>query len=130
MLYMLGQRILDNVDLTPKCLIKVGLSRNINKRMANYRSDNPSAVFISETAGIEYEERKCHCFLAKYGKHYGGEWYEVSNFFYEQCLKYGFRLFPLKSENQNVYMHVIYSPTDLTRERIKRYFFEEINNAE
>ena len=123
MLYMLGQRILDCRDnLTPKCLIKVGLSRDINKRINNYRCDNPSAIYISETAGVESEERKCHYFLAKNGKHYSGEWYEVPNSFFEECLKYGFKIFPLKSEKQNVYMHCVYGTNDLVKERIQKFY--------
>lgn len=123
MLYMLGQRIIDSRDnLKPKCLIKVGLSRNINKRINNYKSDNPSAIFISETAGVESEENKCHCFLAQNGKWYSGEWYEVSNTFFEQCLKEGFKFFPLKNKNQNIYMHINYSPNDITKHRIKKYY--------
>ena len=126
MLYMLGQRIIDSKDnLKPKCLIKVGLSRDVNKRISNYRCDNPSAIFISETAGVEYEERKCHSFLRKNGKCYSGEWYEVSNSFFEECLKWGFNIFPLKKEGQNVYMHINYSPNEITKERIKKYFEEE-----
>lgn len=108
MLYMLGQIIIDQKDsFTPKCLIKVGVSRNVTKRMGSYRSDNPSAVFISETAGIESDESRCHAFLSSQGKNYGGEWYEVSEDFYKKCWTHGFTIFPLKTETQNVYMHNI-----------------------
>ena len=108
MLYMLGQRIIDTPSFTPKCLIKVGVTRDLNKRIKNYKSDNPSAVLISTTAGVEQEESKCHIYLAKIGKLYSGEWYEVPNNFYVKCLKKGFADFPI-DKKQNIYMHTRYT---------------------
>jgi hypothetical protein len=108
MLYMLGQIVLDlRKDLIPTYLIKVGLSRDVDRRMNNYRSHNPSAMLISTTAGVEYEEYNCHFFLSRNGCHcYDGEWYSVSKDFFVKCLKEGFEFFPKQRKNQNVYKHI------------------------
>ena len=127
MLYMLGQRFI-NYQGIPKCLIKVGLSRDLNKRIATYKSDNPTAVFISSTAGVESDENKCHAYLATVGNHYSGEWYEVSNDFYISCLKNGFTQFPLKNPKQNVYMHIKYTDDVLAIQRIKHLYEDKNNN--
>lgn len=131
MLYMLGQRFIDNMGI-PRCLIKVGLSRNIDKRINNYKSDNPTAVYISSTAGVEYDESRCHHYLSLHGTHYSGEWYLVSNDFYINCLKKGFAGFPLKNANQNIYMHIAYTNNELARHRIKLLYEgqEATHNAE
>lgn len=124
MLYMLGQRFIDNMGL-PQCLIKVGLSRDLDKRINTYKSDNPTAVYISSTAGVEYEESCCHNYLSLHGTHYSGEWYLVDNDFYINCLKYGFKGFPLKNPKQNIYMHIRYTDNELARYRIKLLYDRE-----
>jgi hypothetical protein len=123
---MLGQRFI-NYQGFPKCIIKVGLSRDLDKRIRTYKSDNPTAVFISSTAGTEAEESKYHSYLAIHGKHYSGEWYEVSNDFYINCLQNGFKGFPLKDPKQNVYMHIQYTDDLLARQRIKNLYNENKN---
>lgn len=106
MLYMLGQAILDIKDnMTQKYLIKVGLSRKLTQRINTYKSDNPSAIVISTTAGVESSESKCHSFLLNNGELYSGEWYQVNKDFFNQCLKEGFKFFPKTQENQNIYMY-------------------------
>lgn len=105
MLYMLGQHIIDLKDNKEKFLIKVGVSRDVDKRIRNYRSDNPSAVCISQTAGTEPDERRCHSFLFLHGNHYNGEWFSVSKQFFNKCLQEGFTNFPLKKKGQNVYIY-------------------------
>lgn len=106
MLYMLGQIVFDIRTLSPKHLIKVGVSRNVSRRMCCYRSDNPSAIHISTTAGVEPQENACHSFLSAHGKHYSGEWWEVSEEFFLNCLKEGFTPFPKKDKKQNVYNYI------------------------
>lgn len=93
MLYMMAQHGFDLREGNELYLIKVGLSRNIRQRENSYKSDNPSALMIYSTAGTESEERACHNYLSKNGKHYSGEWYAVSHDFFEKCLKYGFWIF-------------------------------------
>ena len=128
MLYMLGQRFINHQGI-PKCLIKIGMSRNLDKRIATYKSDNPTAIFISSTAGTEPDESRCHNYLETNGRHYSGEWYEVSNDFYINCLKNGFKQFPLKNSKQNVYMHIQYTNDVLAQQRIKHLYGEKNNNS-
>lgn len=107
MLYMLGQIIFDiQKDFSPKYLIKVGVSRNVNQRLNAYKTDNPSALLISTTAGVNSQERKCHSFLADNGKCYQGEWYEVNFDFFSKCITEGFAFFPKGNKKQNVYLHI------------------------
>lgn len=126
MLYMLGQRFINRQGI-PKCIIKVGLSRDLNKRINNYRSDNPTAIFISSTAGTEPDESRCHSYLFSHGKHYSGEWFEVSNDFFIDCLKNGFQNFPLKNAKQRVYMHTQYTDDMLAQQRIKHLYGDNSN---
>lgn len=107
---MLGQKIIDIKDNNKeKMLIKIGMSRDVDKRMSNYRCDNPSALLISTTAGVEREESYYHHQLYRLGmKKYGGEWFEVSEEFFTQCLKTGFNTFKMHKK-QNVYMHIKYA---------------------
>lgn len=105
MLYMFGQVILDiKDDYKQKYLVKVGLSRKLAKRINTYKSDNPSAILFSTTAGVERAEHKCHLFLSENGKWYSGEWYQVDKNFFERCQHEGFHFFPRQRENQPVYM--------------------------
>ena len=122
MLYMLGQRVINN-EAEPICLIKVGMSRDLKKRIKNYKSDNPSAIFISSTAGVEYDEQKCHRYLGLHGRLYSGEWYQVDNDFYINCLKYGFKNgFPLKRENQPVEMHCSYTTDKNIQDKMAKLY--------
>ena len=130
MLYMLGQRFIDNMGV-PRCIIKVGFSRDLDKRINSYKSNNPTAIYISSTAGVEYEESRCHGYLALHGTHYSGEWYLVNNDFYINCLKNGFKGFPLKDPKQNIYMHIKYTDNELARYRIKMlYQNKEVVNSD
>ena len=107
MLYMLGQVIIDvGGDLTPTFLIKVGVSRSLNARMAQYRTDNPSALLISTTSGVNAQETACHHFLSRNGKCYWGEWYKVDKDFFLRCVREGFDFFPKQNKKQNVYKHI------------------------
>lgn len=100
---MMAQHSFDLKKNEELFLIKVGLSRNVDRRESNYRSDNPSALMIYTTAGTESEESACHSYLSRNGKRYAGEWYAVSKEFFIKCLKLGFVGFPLRNPNQNIY---------------------------
>lgn len=117
MLYMLGQIIFDiQKDFAPKCLIKVGVSRNVNQRLNAYKTDNPSALLISTTAGVNPQERNCHSFLSQNGKCYQGEWYEVNFDFFSKCITEGFAFFPKGNKKQNVYLHISKDKLDSFRQ--------------
>lgn len=112
MLYMMAQHSLDLRNSEELFLIKVGLSRDTTKRKSIYKSNNPSALMIATTAGLEREESNCHSYLFKIGKHYSGEWYKVSQETFNQCLQYGFKGFPLKNPTQNIYFNYRLKPID------------------
>ena len=104
MLYMMAQHSFDLRTQEELFLIKVGTSSDTHKREKNYKSDNPSALMIYETAGTYREEEKCHFHLMHLGEWYSGEWYKVSKKVFNKLLEDGFKDFPLRYANQNIYL--------------------------
>ena len=100
MLYM----VLD--ESKDKYYVKVGMSRNIPQRKAQYLSHSPSVIFLSSCAGTENEEINAHSFLKQHSLKGSpsNEWNLVSKDFYEECLKKGMAIIP-KCSKKKIYWH-------------------------
>jgi hypothetical protein len=126
---MMAQCSTDLITNEELYLIKVGLSRDIDKRKSSYKSHNPAAVMIFTTAGTEREENACHNFLYNYGTRYQGEWFNVSKEFFHHCLKYGFINFPLKNKKQNIYIKkptIAFNMEDFKNKDFERHYGDKL----
>lgn len=88
MLYMI-------LDTTKELhLVKVGMTRNLEKRRTSYKTHNPFAVMTWSCAGCEKEELKVRSELNKIGKRVSGtEWFIVSEETYNELNQKGFAMF-------------------------------------
>ena len=85
-------------------MVKVGMSRNLQKRINDYKSHNPLAIVICSCAGTEREEKYCHNMLSQvYQRIKGTEWFLVDEKFYYDCMSFGFRIFPKFMKNKIVW---------------------------
>ena len=83
------------MDQKKNCnLVKVGLSRKLNDRRADYYSLNPMAIMRSSCSGTEAAENACRDTLKKLGKRIKGtEWFIVSDEIFEKLYNEGMGFF-------------------------------------
>lgn len=83
------------MDEKKKCnLVKVGESRQLNKRRRSYKTHNPCAIMRSTCAGTEMQETLCHMKLNKIGKRIlNTEWYMVSDEIFTKLYEEGMGFF-------------------------------------
>ena len=77
-----------------KNIVKVGVTRQLTQRRAQYKSHNPFAIMRSSCAGTEGQENKCHSLLNQIGKRITGtEWFEVSDEVFQDLYSQGMQKF-------------------------------------
>jgi hypothetical protein len=77
-------------------LLKVGFTRNLNKRIKDYQTTNPIAEFIGIVNGTIQDEREYHDELEELGftRIEGTEFFEIpKNISTRQIMKKGFLIF-------------------------------------
>lgn len=86
-----------------KFLVKVGLSRDVRKRIGGYRTHNPFATFLCACAGTEAAEQYCHTVMRCRPDCIGvpgSEWFIVSEEFYNECKEKGLKVFDKFQKNK------------------------------
>ena len=106
-IYLMGQ-IAKEINTSQEIyMIKIGQSKNLRKRISQYKTVNPYCKCIDTIISDNYNslEKQYH----KKIKSINGtqidntEWYIVSKTLFEKCLKYGFDIIDFYSIKQNNY---------------------------